>query len=122
MSFVVDWNNGYWKNPAAPKQAAEIAIASDWAPIRGYKNLNLFHPSPPTGGCKGILSEIKYLVKYLAYNELLTIKPMAISLSQLAYRILPNRNRVLSGCFLEQPDVKLKMVHGKRGVRKDNQK
>ncbi len=57
MSFFIDWNTGCWKNPTASKQAAEICIASDWAPIRGYKDIIVNDPKAVYGDLLPVLRQ-----------------------------------------------------------------
>jgi len=40
----IAWQNGTWRNSRAGKAQTEIAICSDWAPIRGFEQIMLKKP------------------------------------------------------------------------------
>ncbi len=44
MADNIDWQNGTWRNSQAGKAQTEIAFCSDWAPIRGFKQIMLEEP------------------------------------------------------------------------------
>ena len=45
----MDWNSGTWHNDQAKDVLAEIAICSDWAPIRDFKDIILQDPEAVYG-------------------------------------------------------------------------
>ncbi len=44
MADKIDWRKGNWQNSRAGKARTEIAFCSDWAPIRGFKDIMLDKP------------------------------------------------------------------------------
>ena len=46
---TIDWNTGTWHNPQAGDVQAEVVICSDWAPIRGFKDIILQDPEAVYG-------------------------------------------------------------------------
>lgn len=57
MSNDFDWNTGCWKNEEAPDATSEILIASDWAPIRAYKEIILRDPEAVYGDLMPVLRQ-----------------------------------------------------------------
>jgi len=45
----IDWNTGIWHHPLAKDAQTELAICSDWAPIRGFKDIILQDPEAVYG-------------------------------------------------------------------------
>ena len=46
---TIDWNTGTWHNSQAGEVQAEVVICSDWAPIRGFKEIILQDPEAVYG-------------------------------------------------------------------------
>jgi len=45
----IDWETGTWHHPQTKDAQAEVAICSDWAPIRGFKDIILKNPEAVYG-------------------------------------------------------------------------
>ena len=45
----IDWNTGTWNNPRTGETLSEVVICSDWAPIRGFKDIILNDPEAVYG-------------------------------------------------------------------------
>ena len=45
----IDWETGIWRNSQAGDAQAEVVICSDWAPIRGFKDIILQDPEAVYG-------------------------------------------------------------------------
>ena len=46
---TVDWQTGIYHNPRSGDARAELIICSDWAPIRGFKDIILQDPETVYG-------------------------------------------------------------------------
>ncbi len=46
---IIDWNTGTWHNPRSGETLSEVVICSDWAPIRGFKDIILNDPEAVYG-------------------------------------------------------------------------
>ena len=49
LANTVDWNTGTWHNPQIGDVQVEVVICSDWAPIRGFKDIILQDPEAVYG-------------------------------------------------------------------------
>jgi len=49
IANTIDWNTGTWCNPQTGDAQAEVVICSDWAPIRGFKDIILQDPEAVYG-------------------------------------------------------------------------
>lgn len=49
IADTVDWNTGTWQNPQSGDTQSEVVICSDWAPIRGFKDIIFKDPEAVYG-------------------------------------------------------------------------